>query len=66
MGKGFHSLQESGWIGVTSLPSFLRVEWLGIYPTLQTILAQLSLIAVIVIIYFIQMQAMKKTALPRV
>jgi len=65
MGKGFHSLQESGWIGVSTLPTFLRVEWLGIYPTLQTILAQAALIAAIIIIYFIQMQAMKNAEVKR-
>lgn len=63
VGKGFHSLQESGWVGVTSLPSSLRIEWLGIYPTLQTIMAQLALVAAIVVIYFIQMQAMRRAEL---
>ncbi|MGB3345192.1 MAG: FTR1 family protein [Aequorivita sp.] len=54
MGKGFHSLQESGWVSVTPLPSMLRVEWLGIYPTAQTILAQLVLIVVIASTYFLR------------
>lgn len=52
MGKGIHSLQESGWINVTSLPSYLRVQWLGVYPTVQSIAAQLGLIGLIIILYF--------------
>lgn len=54
IGKGFHSLQESGWISATPLPSMFRVEWLGIYATVQTISAQLALMAVIASIYFIK------------
>lgn len=52
-GKGVHSLQESGWISVAQLPEFLRVEWLGIYPTLQSILSQIGLILLIIIVYLI-------------
>ncbi len=61
MGKGFHSLQESGWISVTPIPSMFRIEWLGIYPTVQTLLAQLAIVAVIVLTYFIRSRKMEKT-----
>ncbi len=54
MGKGIHALQECGYIAVTSMPSFLRAEWLGIYPTVQTIGAQVALIILIIFIYFFQ------------
>lgn len=52
MGKGVHSLQESGWVGVSSLSNSIHVEWLGIYPSLQAIGGQILLIAVLVIIYW--------------
>jgi high-affinity iron transporter len=39
-GKGFAALQEAGLIGVTPLESFPRSVVLGVYPTLETILAQ--------------------------
>ncbi len=52
-GKGFHALQEAGWIGITQLSTMFRIDWLGIYPTLQTLLAQVALIAIIVATYFI-------------
>lgn len=54
MGKGIHALQECGYIAVTSLPTYLRAEWLGIYPTVQTIGAQVALIILIIFIYFFQ------------
>ncbi|MCO6498524.1 MAG: FTR1 family protein [Chitinophagaceae bacterium] len=52
IGKGIHGLQESGWVSVTSISSFFRVDWLGIYPTVQTILAQVCLLAVILGTYY--------------
>jgi high-affinity iron transporter len=39
-GKGFAALQESGLIGVTPLDGFPRSLMLGIFPTLETLLAQ--------------------------
>lgn len=38
-GQGVSALQEAGWLRATpaSLP---RVEWLGLYPTLETMIAQ--------------------------
>lgn len=56
IGKGFHSLQESGWVSVTGIPSLFRIDWLGLYPTLETILAQAGLLIFIFIIYKISNQ----------
>ncbi|HET9817833.1 MAG TPA: FTR1 family protein [Rhodanobacteraceae bacterium] len=47
-GKGIAALQEAGWLDI-SLISFPRVALLGIYPTAQTVLAQLLVIAVLVV-----------------
>lgn len=41
-GKGIHSLQEAGVFGVGALPFRIRFELLGLYPTIQTITAQLT------------------------
>lgn len=60
MGKGIHALQESGWVSVTNLSSALRIEWLGLYPTLETLLWQLALIGLIVILYLFNKQKRKK------
>lgn len=63
MGKGFHSLQEAGWVSVTNWSFIPRIEWLGLYSTLQTVLAQLALIVVITIAYFINKQKHQKDLL---
>lgn len=44
MGKGLHSLQEAGLVGVTTFPVSLRLDLLGVYPSFQTLIAQLALI----------------------
>lgn len=49
-GKGLAGLQEAGWIGVTPVP-LLRVELLGVYPSLQTVMGQV-LVAVIALLGF--------------
>lgn len=38
-GKGVAALQEAGWFGVSSI-AFPRIDWLGIYPSLQVLTAQ--------------------------
>jgi high-affinity iron transporter len=65
MGKGFHSLQESGWISVTGFTWLFRIDWLGFYPTMETILAQVNLIIVIFITYLIHNRKMKKVMLTK-
>lgn len=63
IGKGFHSLQESGWISVTGIPALFRIDWLGFYPTMETILAQFGLLIFIYIIYKISNQRINQNAL---
>lgn len=41
-GKGTHALQEAGFIGVAII-ALPRVEWLGIFPSWQTVGAQVAL-----------------------
>jgi high-affinity iron transporter len=45
IGKGLHSFQEAGLVGVDSLNIPLRIDILGIYPSSQTIGSQLFLVA---------------------
>lgn len=40
-GKGVAALQEAGWTAVTTAPA-PSIDWLGIYPTWQSLLAQLA------------------------
>lgn len=51
-GKGLHSIQETGWLGVTSLPFSLRFELAGVYPTLQTLMAQV-IVAILVVLLWV-------------
>ena len=60
VGKGVHALQESGWISIHSISSMFRLDWLGIYPTLETLLAQVGVIILIVIAYFANNKSAKK------
>jgi high-affinity iron transporter len=45
-GKGIAALQEAGWIGVHMAP-LPRIELLGIYPTWQSIAAQVAVALVL-------------------
>ncbi len=47
-GQGVHELQEAGWLAETALGELPRVAALGIYPTVQTVSAQLALIGLAV------------------
>lgn len=47
VGKGMSSLQEAGWVDATPL-AFPRVELLGMYPTLETLLAQAVVLVVLI------------------
>jgi len=38
-GHGVAALQEAGWLPITPLP-FVRIEWLGIYPTAESLVLQ--------------------------
>ncbi|MEO7085280.1 MAG: cytochrome c/FTR1 family iron permease [Gemmatimonadaceae bacterium] len=48
MGKGVRELQEGNAIPITLIPGFPTVEALGLYPTWETLLAQLLLVALLV------------------
>jgi high-affinity iron transporter len=48
MGKGMRELQEGNAIAISRIPGFPTVDALGLYPTWQTVLAQLLLLALFV------------------
>lgn len=39
-GKGVAALQEAGWLTVSPLPLLPRIDWIGLFPTRETVLAQ--------------------------
>ena len=62
VGKGVAALQEAGWLSQAMI-GMPRIDWLGIYPTWQSITAQL-LVAMGAVAGF-AFNARSKTALPR-
>ena len=44
MGKAIAALQEAAFIGITPLPVSVEIDWLGIHPTWQGVLSQLTII----------------------
>ncbi len=44
-GKGVHELQESSWVSLTPIDWMPRIDWLGVYPTIETATAQFFLFA---------------------
>ena len=48
MGKGIRELQEGNLVPISVIPGFPHVEALGLYPTWQTLLAQMFLLALFV------------------
>lgn len=52
-GKGLHALQETGTLGVTHLPFRLRSEFLGLFPTRETLVPQLGVVVVLGILWMI-------------
>ena len=51
VGKGVAALQEAGWIP-QALVQAPRIEWLGVYPSWQSLLAQL-VVATVALIGFV-------------
>lgn len=49
IGKGASALQEAGWLPIDRLPGVLRLDFLGVYPTVQGILAQIGMAALLAI-----------------
>lgn len=49
IGKGSAALQEAGYLPVTPWTGFPRIELLGIYPTRETIVAQLVMMALLML-----------------
>jgi high-affinity iron transporter len=56
IGSGVKELQEGNLIGVTSVPGIPTVDILGIYPTAETLIPQVILLAVTVITFVVQIR----------
>jgi high-affinity iron transporter len=61
IGKGVHSLQETGAISITGISMF-RIELLGIYPTIETCIAQLAIAGIVFYIWNFSAKPAKPSA----
>ncbi|MEJ2151785.1 MAG: FTR1 family protein [Gemmatimonadota bacterium] len=48
-GRGVHELQEAGWVSETALVNGPRIGPLGVYPTVETMAAQLLLLSLAIV-----------------
>ncbi|WP_371420864.1 FTR1 family protein [Tardiphaga sp.] len=48
-GKGVAALQEAGIVDIVPLPSFPRIDLVGLFPTIQTVAAQAAMVVALVI-----------------
>jgi maltodextrin utilization protein YvdJ len=65
-GKGIKELQEGNAVPISSIPGFPTVEALGLYPTWQTVLAQMVLLALFVFAVAKTFWPKRSVALPTV
>jgi high-affinity iron transporter len=60
IGKGIHSLQEAGFVGVNTAGFPIRIDLLGIYPSYQTLISQLALVILFGILLFLDRKQLSK------
>jgi high-affinity iron transporter len=65
-GKGIRELQEGNALPITVVPGFPHVDALGLFPTVETLLAQLVLLALFVFALFKTFWPKRVVALPTV
>ncbi len=62
MGKGVHAFQESGHLTMTSIPFDLNFSFLGLYPTYESLFAQLLAIGLCVLLWVQGNKPLQKAA----
>ena len=62
VGKGIHAIQETGLLSITASPISLRLGVLGIYPTIETLVAQLLMLGLTVVVWKWQNRSVLKPA----
>lgn len=66
MGKGIRELQEGNLVPITVLPGWPHIEAMGIYPSVETLLAQLLLVVLFVFALLKTFWPKRAVALPTV
>ena len=66
LGKGIRELQEGDAISLTAIPGFPHIEWLGIFPSWQGVLAQLVLLLLFIFMVLKTLWPKRSVSLPTV
>ncbi|MBM4194293.1 MAG: hypothetical protein FJ202_07950 [Gemmatimonadetes bacterium] len=66
LGKGIRELQEGGVVSLTVLPEWPSVEALGLFPSVETLLAQAVLLVLLVVALLKTFWPRRSVALPTV
>jgi high-affinity iron transporter len=66
MGKGVRELQEGNAISLSAIPWFPHIEWLGLFPSWEGVLAQLSLVVLFAFAVLKTFWPKRSVALPTV
>jgi high-affinity iron transporter len=59
IGTGVKNLQTANVVGVTPIPGIASFDLLGIYPTVETLIPQGALFAVLVVTFALQIRKWK-------
>lgn len=62
VGSGIKELQEGNVVGVTSIPGISSFDLLGIYPTLETLIPQILLLALTIATFMFQIRKWRKAS----
>ncbi|KGQ17891.1 High-affinity iron permease [Lysobacter dokdonensis DS-58] len=61
VGKGIAALQEAGWVAQALVPA-PRIDWLGVYPSLQSLAAQAAVAIAAAIGFWVNIRSTRRVA----
>jgi high-affinity iron transporter len=60
-GQGMQALQEAGWLATTPVV-FPRIDWLGVFPSRQSLGAQALILSIVIIAFFVNRRGAIRSA----
>ncbi len=64
VGKGVHALQEAGTLSISMLPVNIKLDAIGLYPSWESLLAQLGILALVVVLWNVGNRSVKVSSRP--
>ncbi len=66
IGKAIHAFQEAGYVGITTFPLELRSDLLGVYPSWETLIPQVLIVALAAAVWSLdRSRAVSRSQLPQ-